>query len=279
MKILEHLVLEGWLQQQLRLQGYLSFSSIFSHPTLSMLLVSSLPSKNFFPFSPMFLGSWSSSVQFLVCLLLPRQFYTLLSPKKNIIIWATRHTPLDTSMHEGYLWSLLWVLTTFPSSSPKAVVDIMVQGCMWVRETCQGPNTRNCCSFLSLGRSQLLLTFPSFEDLCASYHTPLPTYDSNFCCHLTLPTHPGPSCPAWLSPEGLLPSCIPVLHLTLLSHMLAHKPSSQLPPSQQGLAEKRDAESLRSPSHLRCYLLLEVESKAQGARPRGFPPDGKRWIL
>lgn len=118
--------------------------------------------------------------------------------------------------------------------------------------------------------------FPSFEDLCASYHTPLPTYDSNFCCHLTLPTHPGPSCPAWLSPEGLLPSCIPVLHLTLLSHMLAHKPSSQLPPSQQGLAEKRDAESLRSPSHLRCCLLLEVESKAQGARPRGFPPDGKR---
>lgn len=205
MKILEHLVLEGWLQQQLRLQGYLSFSSIFSHPTLSMLLVSSLPSKNFFPFSPMFLGSWSSSVQFLVCLLLPRQFYTLLSPKKNIIIWATRHTPLDTSMHEGYLWSLLWVLTTFPSSSPKAVVDIMVQGCTWVRETCQGPNTRNCCSFLSLGRSQLLLFLHLRTCVPHTIH-PYPHMTAIFAATWPFPPTLVPAAlPGW-APRGCFPA-------------------------------------------------------------------------
>lgn len=92
------------------------------------------------------------------------------------------------------------------------------------------------------------------------------------------PTLVPAALPGWV-PRGCFPAAHQFFTLVLLSHMLAHKPSSQFPPSQQGLAGKRGVESLRRLSHLRCCLLLEVEGKAQGARRRGFPPDGKSWIL
>lgn len=49
----------------------------------------------------------------------------------------------DTYMHLGWLWSLLWAWIPFTSSSPKAVVCMVVRGCVQVSESCTASSNPN----------------------------------------------------------------------------------------------------------------------------------------
>lgn len=183
-------------------------------------------------------------------------------------------------MYVGCLWCLLWARTPFVSSSPKAVVGTVVQGCV------------RCW--------RLPLAFASFEDPCigpplhvtamdaAAWPFP-PTPDLPLACprcsappRFTLPALRGCFFGCTLVPHSCTP--ITLMHArkrTSASAALRPPSCSQFPPFpawQQGLAGKRGAESPGMCIHLSCSLLLEVEGKARGARRGRLPPKGRADI-
>lgn len=127
-----HLVLEGGLHPCWGCRDALPSPALPLAQLSTHALASSLPSKVFFPFSPVFWGSQSYSVQYPVSLLLLKQFASsaLTTPipgsqlvahwycqSKKIMIWATarhghHHTP--TCMWDVFDASFELELLSFP---------------------------------------------------------------------------------------------------------------------------------------------------------------------
>lgn len=113
-------------------------------------------------------------------------------------------------------------------------------------------------------------------------HDPFhPVYIWPYC---SVPSHFALPAPRGCFPGStLVPhSCSPFSHTCTytttsagISAALCPPSCSQFPAEQQELAEKKDEESSRMCIHLSCYLLLEMEGKAQRARQGEFPLKGR----
>lgn len=167
------------------------------------------------------------------------------------MVWATeRHRQYQMQAH---IWDnfvpafefeffFIWRISIFKA--------IGVHGWVEERKNCPGLDTR------SHWRSLVIRLFVT--PLGAAYFTPPP--DCILHCHETLPIQVPAAQPSWRWAPRLHPSSS-LLHL-YHTHKHTYNTASSSP--QQGLIRKRGTESSRWYS---LPLLLEMESKVDGARP------------